>query len=88
MEGIIGHVSDEYGFYKPRMYKKKARNDYLSLEKCRKRGVKKIKKAIRKLLWYIRRDLGYMDNLLENNDVELSASDAELFEILTIVYEQ
>ena len=34
------------------------------------------------------RDLGYMDNLLENNNVILSTSDSELLDILTTVYEQ
>ena len=70
------------------MYKKNAHRDYLALAKCRKRGAKKIRKAIKKQLQYIRRDLGYMDNLLENNNVILSASDAELLDILTTVYEQ
>ncbi|MBP5433032.1 transposase, partial [Ruminococcus sp.] len=35
-----------------------------------------------------RRDLGYMENLIENNNIILSASDAELLDILTTVYEQ
>ena len=88
LEDMLCRISDEYGFYRPRMYKEKARKDYLALAKCRKRGAKKIRKAIKKQLQYIRRDLGYMDNLLENNNVILSASDAELLDILTIVYEQ
>ena len=78
LEDMLCMISDEYGFYRPRMYKEKARKDYLALAKCRKRGMKKIRKAIKKQLQYIRRDLGYMDNLIENNSVELSASDAEL----------
>lgn len=88
LEGMLCRISDEYGFYRPRMYKEKARKDYLALAKCRKRGVKKIRKSIRKQLQYIRRDLGYLSNLLENNNVILSASDAELLNILTTVYEQ
>ncbi|WP_028516956.1 IS5 family transposase [Ruminococcus flavefaciens] len=88
LEDMLCRISDEYGFYRPRMYKEKARKDYLALAKCRKRGAKKIRKAIKKQLQYIRRDLGYMDNLIENNSVELSASDAELLNILITVYEQ
>ena len=88
LEDMLCRISDEYGFYRPRMYKKNARKDYLALAKCRKRGSKKIRKAIKKQLQYIRRDLGYIDNLLENNGVELSASDAKLLDILTAVYEQ
>ena len=88
LEDMLCRSSDEYGFYRPRMYKKNARKDYLALAKCRKRGAKKIRIAIRKQLQYIHRDLRYMDNLIENNDVELPSADAELLDILTIVYEQ
>ena len=88
LEDMLCRISDEYGFYRPRMYKKNARKDYLALAECRKRGAKKIRKSIKKQLQYIRRDLGYMDNLLENNNVILSTSDSELLDILTTVYEQ
>ena len=88
LEDMICRISDEYGFYRPRMYKKNARRDYLALAKCRKRGAKKIRKAIKKQLQYIRRDFGYMDNLIENNGVELSSDDEELFDILKKVYGQ
>ena len=88
LEDMLCRISDEYGFYRPRMYKEKAHKDYLALAKCRKRGAKKIRKAIKKQLQYIRRDLGYMENLIENNNIILSASDAELLDILKKVYEQ
>lgn len=88
LEDMICRISEEYGFYKPRMYRQKARKDYLALAKCRKRSAKKIRKAIRKQLQYIRRDLGYIANLLENNGVVLSESDAHLLDILDTVYSQ
>ncbi len=88
LEDMICRISDEYGFYRPRMYRQKARKDYLALAKCRKRGAKKIRKAIKKQLQYVRRDLGYIANLLENNGVFLSESDAHLLDILETVYSQ
>ena len=88
LEDMICRVSDEYNFYKPRMYREKARKDYIALAKCRKRGAKKIRKAIKKQLQYIRRDLGYIANLLENNGVVLSGSDAHLLDILETIYSQ
>ena len=88
LEDMLCRISDEYGFYRPRMYKEKARKDYLALAKCRKRGAKKIRKAIKKQLQYVRRDLGYIANLLENNGVVLSESDAHLLDILETVYSQ
>ena len=85
---MICRISEEYGFYRLRMYRQKARKDYLALAKCRKRGAKKIRKAIKKQLQYVRRDLGYIANLLENNGVVLSESDARLLDILETVYSQ
>ena len=88
LEDMICRVSDEYNFYRPRMYREKARKDYLALAKCRKRSAKKIRKAIRKQLQYIRRDLGYITNLLENNGVTLSCSDAQMLDTLQALYAQ
>lgn len=87
-EDMLCRISDEYGFYRPRMYREKARKDYLALVKCRKRRAKKIRKAIKKQLQYIRRDLLYVVNLLENNGVVLTEFDAELLDILETVYAQ
>ena len=88
LEDMICRVSDEYNYYRPRMYREKARKDYLALAKCRKRSAKKIRKAIRKQLQYIRRDLGYITNLLENNGVTLSRSDAQMLDTLQALYAQ
>jgi hypothetical protein len=65
LEDMLCRIFDEYGFYRPRTYKEKARRDYLALAKCRKHSAKKIRKAIKKQLQYIRSDLGYMENLIE-----------------------
>ena len=88
LEDMICRVSDEYNYYRPRMYREKARKDYLALAKCRKRSAKKIRKAIRKQLQYIRRDRGYITNLLENNGVTLSCSDAQMLDTLQALYAQ
>lgn len=88
LENMISRVSDEYNYYRPRMYREKARKDYLALAKCRKRSAKKIRKAIRKQLQYIRRDLGYLTNLIESNGVALSHSDAQMFDTLQALYAQ
>ena len=88
LEDMICRVSDEYNYYRPRMYREKARKDYLALAKCRKRSAKKIRKAIRKQLQYIRRDLGYITNLLENNGVVLSTSDEQMLDMLQTLYAQ
>ena len=37
LESMIDQICDGYNFYKPRMYRKKAREAYLALAKCRRR---------------------------------------------------
>ena len=88
LEKIIDKTSDENGFYRPRMYRKNARKDYLNLVKCKKRTAKKVRRSIKKQLQYLRRDFGYIDNLMQNNGVILSEKDARLLAVLRKVYEQ
>lgn len=54
LDDMLCRGSDEYGFYRLRMCRKKAGRDYPALAKCRKRGAKKIRKTIKKQLQYIR----------------------------------
>ncbi len=66
---MIDIICYEQNYYKPRMYRKKARKDYLNLAKCKKRTAKKIRKAIKAQLQYIRRNLRYIDAFLEEIDL-------------------
>ena len=65
LEGMIDQICYDYNYYKPRMYRKKARKDYLNLARCKKRTAKKIRKAIKQQLQYIRRDRAYINAFLE-----------------------
>ena len=49
---------------KPRTYRKIARKNYLSVAKCRRPKRKQIRKAIKKQLQYIRRNLSHIDKLI------------------------
>lgn len=88
LEAIIDQVCYEYNFYKPRMYRQNARKDYLNLAKCKKRTTKRIRKAIKKQLQYIRRDLGYIDDFINLNEVVLSDKMQRRLEIIRKVFEQ
>lgn len=57
----------------PRIYRRNAREDYLGLAKCRKRVGKKLRNAVKKQLQYVRRNLGYVDAFLEEEDVRIGA---------------
>ena len=87
LEAIISSVCYEYNLLKPRMYKNNARKDYLALAKCKKRSSKKIRKAIKKQLQYIKRDRNYIEWLMsygyypDNHQMERIA-------VIDKVYEQ
>ena len=87
LERIIDEMCFSYNVKKPRMYRKVARGDYLNLAKCKKRTGKRIRKAIKKQLQYVRRDLRYIDEFLEQG-MELSAKQLERLAVIRKVYEQ
>ncbi|MCR5557294.1 MAG: IS5 family transposase [Butyrivibrio sp.] len=88
LEAILDTICYEYNYYKPRMYRENARKDYLALAKCRKRSAKKIRKAVKKQLQYVRRDLGYIDLYLEQDDIELTEKQAARIDIIRKLFEQ
>ena len=53
LEKMIDIICYEQNYYKPIMYRQKARKDYLNLAKCKKRTAKKIRKAIKTQLQYM-----------------------------------
>lgn len=87
LEEIIDTLCYEYNEPKPRTYRMNARKDYLSLAKRRKRGAKLIRKAIKKQLQYIRRDLCYIDDYLSRG-WELSPRHTNRLAVIRKVYEQ
>ena len=70
------------GEKKPRTYRKQAHKDYISITRCKKRSGKKLRKAIREQLGYLRRNLGYL------KEIELSDKQQSKFETVSKLYEQ
>ena len=87
-ESIIDDICYEHNYYKPRMYRQNARKDYLNLAKCKKRSAKKIRKAIKKQLQYLRRDLGYIDDFMECEDIEFTEKQLQRIQVIREVYQQ
>ena len=69
------------------MYRQRARRDFLRLSKSKKRGVRAIRSAIRKQLQYIRRDVGYIVQFVQDG-VKLTEKQQERLNLVTTVYEQ
>ena len=87
LETIIDTVCYDYNAEKPRTYRVNARKDYLALAKRRRRSGEAIRKAIKKQLQYVKRDLGYIDVYLAEGKT-VSEKRLERLRIIRIVYEQ
>ena len=55
---------------------------------CQVLLTKSKRNAVKKQLQYLRRDFGYIDNLIDNNGVIPSEKDAQLLAVLRKVFEQ
>ena len=66
LEGMIDELHDPAEGEKPRTYRRRARKEYLSVAKKKRKTPKEIRKAIRKQLNYIKRDWGIIVNYLAN----------------------
>ena len=87
VEKTVDELCEQTGQKKPRMYRRRARKDYLHLSKNKKRNAKAIRSAVRKQLQYIRRDIGYIAGMVQKG-VKLSQKQADRLNIVTTVYEQ
>ncbi len=87
LEKTVDELCRQTGQKKPRMYRKRARKDYLRLSKSKKRSAKAVRTAVRKQLQYIRRDVGYVVELIQNG-AKLSQKQADRLNVVTTVYEQ
>jgi IS5 family transposase len=73
---------------KPRTYRDLARRDWLRYAKDRKSGKKKLRKAIRQQLGYIRRDLGYLEAILAKHPDALNGKLLEQYAVIQTLYAQ
>ena len=87
LEETIDEICEANSLRKPRTYRKCAKKDYLRLAKSKKRTEKAIRKAIGKQLRYIRRDIRYIVEMVENG-VKLTQAQMDRMNLITTVYEQ
>ncbi|HWQ40746.1 MAG TPA: IS5 family transposase [Desulfosporosinus sp.] len=85
------HITTGNGQRRPRTYRQKARRDYLNVSKQRKPRRNIVRKAIKKQLQYVNRNLKIVDTMLqhENADMELlSNRQQKLLETIRILVGQ
>lgn len=87
-EKVIDHLCLEGGYTKkPRTYRKNARKAYLAMAKKRKKKAAAIKAGINQQLRYIRRNLGHIDRMLDENGRLLPSMDRKMYHKLLVVRE-
>jgi len=87
LEKMIDALHNPSDGPKARTYRKRARRDYLKTARKRQKTSKEIRKAIKKQLQYIRRDMKIVDGLLENGKT-LTAWHMERFATIKKLYGQ
>lgn len=81
-------LAEEKKTEKPRTYRKKARKEYLAIAKQRKKSIKSIRKAIRKQLGYVGRNIKTIHKLLDVTSNILCYNDMKLFWVIQELYRQ
>ena len=84
---IICRFCKSYNLPLPRRYKKCARKDYLAFARSEKHSAKKIRKALRKQLGYVARDIRYLEEFMSNG-YAATEKEAGLYLTITALYEQ
>lgn len=87
LEAMIDLLCETYSLVKPRTYCKVAHKEYLDFAKSKKPSKERIEQTIKSQLSYVRRDLKYVDTLLQE-DRRLDSRSEELLPTIRKVYEQ
>ena len=87
LETIIYRFHKTYGLALPRRYARRARKEYLAFAKSKKHTAKKIRKALRQQLSYVKRDIAYLEEFMSDG---YAPEAREILLLLTIfkLYEQ
>jgi len=91
LERMVEQVCKEGKLHQPRMYKNKARQQYLTIAKKKKKTKKDIRKGLRRQLQYVSRDIKYINKLLEQHatlKLSLNKRDWKLLQVIHEVYRQ
>lgn len=87
LERMTEQVCKSGNLHQPRMYKNKARQQYLTLAKKKKKTKKQIRKGLRSQLQYVSRDLKYINKLLEEHATLKTALDKRDWKLLQVIHE-
>jgi len=75
------------GMPAPRMYSEIARKRYLSVAKSKRKSRTAVRRGIRQQLQYVKRDLGYIDRLVEQSELFRLSLDKRDWKLLMVIHE-
>lgn len=87
LETIIYRFCKSYDLPLPRCYRRCARKEYLAFAKSKKHSAKKIRKALRKQLGYVARDIGYLEKFMSDGYV-MTDKEFSLYLTILTLYER
>lgn len=90
LERIIAKACEDVSIAQPRMYKHKARRQYLLIAKKKRKTKSQIRCGIRQQLQYVKRDLGYINELVQSYSplYALSKRDWHLTRVISELWRQ
>ena len=87
LEVIVYRFCKSHGLPLPRHYRRRARKDYLAFAKSREHSAGKIRKALRKQLGYVGRDIRYLEQFM-GDGYAMTDKEASLYQMILTLYEQ
>ena len=89
LENMIDFLREDLAVKPPRIYREKARKEYLKVAQSKKKSTKTIRKAIKKQLNYIARNLTFIHQYLDQySTIPFSRIDYKDFMVIQTLYEQ
>ena len=89
LEDMIDFLRQDLALKPPRIYKENARKDYLKVAQSKKKTTKTIRKAIKKQLNYIKRNLTYIHQYLDEYlTIPFTRNHYKDFMVIQTLYEQ
>ncbi len=87
LERMIEELCKAGNLHQPRMYKNKARQQYLSIAKKKKKTKKNIRTGLRRGLQHVSRDIKYIDKLLNGHSTLKTALNKKDWKLLQVIHE-
>jgi IS5 family transposase len=87
LERMVEQLCKEGKLRQPRMYKNKARQQYLTVAKKKRKTKKDIRKGIRRQLQYVSRDIKYINKLLEQHTTLKTGLNKRDWKLLQVIHE-